>query len=429
MPVPPFDPAVLAPDPSRRTVVLEVLAAALRAVDPATAVQRALAGDGGTGPVTLLAFGKAAAAMAHGAAAAVPVAGGVVVAPQAGEVPAGVELIVGSHPAPSAGSEQGARRALAVAGAAGAGDTVLVLVSGGASALAEAPADGVPLADVVRVGELLLRSGAPIEEVNAVRKHLSAFKGGRLAEAAAPARLVTLVLSDVVGSPLDAIASGPTVPDPTTYGDALGVLTLRGLVADTPPAVLAHLRAGAAGAIAETPKAAPAELEHRAEVVADGATAARAAAEAARRRGLDARVVTSALTGEAREVGRRLALPGSPGLDVYAGETTVTVTGAGRGGRNQELALAAAIAAAGDPALVVAALGTDGVDGPTSAAGGLVDGGTVARAAERGLDPAGHLDRNDAHPLLAATSDLLVTGPTGTNVGDVTVVWRRPPGA
>ncbi len=416
MAVPPFDPQVLAPDPARRGVVLEVLAAALAAVEPSVAVARAL--DGHAGPVTVLAFGKAAAAMARGAAAACGEVAGVVVAPVSAEVPAGCELIVGAHPVPDAGSVAGARRLLDAAHAAGAGETVVVLVSGGASALAELPAPGLELAHLARANELLLRSGAPIEEVNAVRKHLSAFKGGRLAEALVPAEVTTLVLSDVVGSPLDVIASGPTVPDPTTYADALAVVEGRGLATDL-PAVTSHLRAGAAGDLPETPKALP---HARVEVVGDGAVAAEAAARAATERGLEARVISTTLVGEAREVGRRLVADPEPGMSIYAGETTVTVTGEGAGGRNQELALAGALAIAGPTTL--AAFATDGVDGPTTAAGGLVDGGTGLRARAVGLDPAESLARNDACPLLAATSDLLVTGPTGTNVGDVTLVWR-----
>ncbi len=415
MAVPPFDPAVLAPDPERRRVVLEVLAAGLAAVEPAAAVRRAL-GDQ-AGPVTVLALGKAAAAMVRGVAEACGVVTGVAVAPGPAEVPAGVELIVGAHPVPGRGSVAGARRLLEVAEAAGEGDTVLVLVSGGASALAEVPAPGLDLADLVRASELLLRSGAPIEEVNAVRKHLSAFKGGQLAEALAPARVVTLILSDVVGSPPAVIGSGPTVPDPTTFADALDVMERRALAAEL-PAVAARLRAGAAGELAETPKALP---PARVEIVADGALAAAAAASAARERGQDGRVVSTALTGEAREVGARLATGSGPGVSIYAGETTVTVTGDGRGGRNQELALAAALVP--QPPLV-AALGTDGIDGPTPAAGGLTDAGTVARARAAGLDPAASLNRNDAYRVLEATSDLLVTGPTGTNVGDLTLVWR-----
>ncbi len=415
MAVPPFDPQVLAPDPAHRRLMLEVLAAALEAVEPSAAVARALAGS--PGPVTVLAFGKAAAAMARGAAAACGEIAGVVVAPGPAEVPPGCELVVGAHPVPDAGSVAGARRLLAAAHAAGEGETVVVLVSGGASALAELPAPGLELAHLAQVNELLLRSGAPIEEVNAVRKHLSAFKGGRLAEALVPAEVTTLVLSDVVGSPLDVIASGPTVPDPTTYADALAVLEDRGL-ADDLPAVTAHLRAGVAGRRPETPKTLP---PGRVGIVGDGGRAAAAAVTAARERGVDARVVSTALTGEARTVGARLAADAVAGMSVYAGETTVTVAGDGRGGRNQEVALAAALAPRPP---MVAALGTDGVDGPTPAAGGLTDAGTAARARAAGCDPEAGLRRNDAYRVLGASQDLLITGPTGTNVGDVTVVWR-----
>ncbi len=420
-PVSRFDPAVLVNDPTRRAVVVGMLDAALAAADPGPAVTRALTGGlAPDGPaVLILAFGKASAAMAAGAAAAL--AGrrlsGLVVAPVAAPVPAGCELIVGGHPIPDEGSERAGRRVLELAADSPPTVPALVLVSGGASALLEAPAAGVTRADIVATTGLLLRSGASIDKVNTVRKHLSAVKGGRLGAALGRRRVVTLVVSDVVGNPLDVIGSGPTVPDPTTAADARRLLP-----AGAPAAVRAHLD----GPSAETPKRL--DINQAITVVADGSTVAQAAVAAAEHQGLAAALVSTDLTGEAREVGSRLARDAAPGVRVYAGETTVTVTGEGRGGRNQELALAAALAIEGRADVVVAALGTDGVDGPTPAAGAVVDGATVARAEAQGRSPLEHLARNDAYPLLDAAGDLLVSGPTGTNVGDLTVVWRSAAG-
>jgi hydroxypyruvate reductase len=434
-----FDSAVLAADPDPRGDVLAALAGALAAADPGAAVRRHFHRSrhglqvGGArmplpkGRIFVLAFGKAAPAMA-GAALAVLDGGeiaGLVASPSgAGAGP--LEAVAAGHPLPNAGSLAAGRRLLELAGRAGRHDLVLVLVSGGGSALAEAPAPGLNLADLEEVNRALLRSGAPITAVNTVRRHLSAFKGGRLAAAAAPARLITLILSDVVGSPLEAIAGGPTVPDPTTFADARAVLRRWGV---SPPSAAAEFLAeGEAGRRPETPKGGEA-FAGPVVVVADGAAAAEGAAIAARERGLRARVASTLLEGEARLVGARLAARArrlQPGTMVlFAGETTVTVTGAGRGGRNQELALAAGIALERSrTGALVASFATDGVDGPTDAAGGIGDAGTVARGERLGRKAAAALAANDALPYLEATGDLLRCGPTGTNVGDVMVAYR-----
>ena len=268
-----------------------------------------------------------------------------------------------------------------IAAGATADDLVVCLVSGGGSAILEAPAAGVGLDDLIATNEALLTSGADIVEFNTVRKHLSRVKGGRLAAAAGEAALLTLVLSDVVGDPLDVIASGPTVPDPTTYRDALRIVGDRGLRDVLPAAVLGHLEAGRAGEIADTPS-------HRhprshVSIVGNGRVAAEAAAAAAVGKGLAAEIVTTDLTGEARLVATDLVARDGRGLEIFAGETTVTVTGAGTGGRNQEGALAAAIAIDGRSDVMFLAAGTDGIDGPTPAAGAVVDGTTVSRGAAR----------------------------------------------
>ena len=361
----------------------------------------------------------------------------------------------GGHPTPNREGIEGARAVLETAVELGEEDLLLVLLSGGGSALMTLPPEGVPLAAVQETTDLLLRAGADIWQLNTVRKHLDRLKGGRLARAAAPARVLALVLSDVVADPLNVIASGPVSPDPTTYGDALSVLQELSLRHRVPPTVREHFERGAGGAVAESPGPGDAAFERvRTRIVGNNRTACEGAAREAAARGYSTLLLGSRITGEAREVGRVLAGLGAeargsaasgagllsnrerlqPPLCLIAGgETTVTVTGGGKGGRNQEVALGAALAlhelrdeprpSEGTPdTLLVAAAGTDGIDGPTDAAGGLATASTVARAAARGLDVRRALADNDAYPLLAALDDLVVTGPTGTNVTDLFLV-------
>lgn len=427
---------------SARDQLRPILDAALAAVDPAAAVRRALHLEGdalriadgepydlAAGRLWVVGAGKAALGMARGALDALDgrVAGGSLTVPRAGgEVALGpLELWEGGHPLPRGGGIAGAADALRTARGARAGDLVLCLLSGGASALWSAPPDGVGLEELRETTAALLRAGVPIGEVNTVRRHLSRLAGGQLGRAAAPARVVTLIVSDVVGGRVEAIGSGPTAPDPTTYADALRVVRDRGV--EVPAPVLRHLQAGAAGHAPETAK--PGELEGRGEwhVVAWLRDALAAAAEEATRRGYPATVVSDTLEGEARGAGTEIALAAlrarshgpRPCALLWGGETTVTVRGSGAGGRCQEMALAAALALQGSDGVAVACMGTDGIDGPTPAAGALVDGGTAARARAAGLDPGIALRENDSHRLLAAAQDLLVTGPTGTNVGDL----------
>ena len=314
-------------------------------------------------------------------------------------------------------------------------DLVLLLLSGGGSALLEQPAPGLDLAALQATTDLLLRAGATIGELNAVRKHLSAVKGGGLARAAGGATVLALVLSDVVGSPLDVIASGPAAADTSAYADALAVLARYDLTDRVPAAVAAHLRAGAAGERPETPKPGAPELESvRHVLVGDVAQAAEAAVARARELGLQALLLSTYVEGEAREVGRVLAALARelaahgrplarPACLVLGGETTVTVRGKGLGGRNQEVALGAVAGLAGLPDVLVLAAATDGGDGPTDAAGAWVDGTTAARAAAQGLAPDAFLARNDAYHFFSPLGDLLVTGPTLTNVDDLMFVY------
>lgn len=421
-----------------RADLIDIFLAGVAAVDPRRAVRRSIAvRDGrlrcgpisfnlaGQGRILVIAAGKAAPAMCRGLADVVPAdrLEGIVVTNHQDAAP--LPAIVAGHPLPNHGSVAGAEAALDVAAAATAADLVVCLISGGGSAILEAPATGVGLDDLIAMNEALLTSGADIVAFNTVRKHLSRVKGGRLAAAASEAVLLTLVLSDVVGDPLDVIASGPTVPDPTTYRDAMRIVRDRGLREALPAAVVTHLEAGSAGGIPDTPS--DWHPRGHVSVVGNGRVAAEAAAAAAADMGLAAEVVATDLTGEAGLVATDLAVRDGAGLEIYAGETTVTVTGSGTGGRNQEAALAAAIAIDGRSDVMFLAAGTDGIDGPTPAAGAVVDGTSVARGAALGLDAAAALVDNDANPFLAATGDLLVTGPTGTNVGDLWLIRRTNP--
>jgi hydroxypyruvate reductase len=397
----------------------------------------------GRGRVAIVAVGKAAVPMAR---AAEEVLGerlsvGLAVSTAAQETLDRVRLRTASHPVPDARGLAASAEVLALARDLGRDDLLLVLLSGGASALLPSPADGVTLEDKARTTTLLLRAGATIHETNAVRKHLSRLKGGGLARAAAPARVVTLVLSDVVGDDLSTIASGPTVADPTTFTDALEVLQRRGVLDDAPASVRARLQAGARGELPETPKPGDAAFRRVAtRIVGSNRLSVEAAAREARRQGLRPLVLTTRLEGEAREAARVLvavlrecvesARPVAPPVCLLAGgETTVTVRGEGQGGRNQELAVAAAQALDAFPVpAVVASFATDGVDGASDAAGGIADDTTVSRAAALGLAPAAaFLAANDTRNYLGPLGDLVVTGPTGTNVVDLVALLTGPP--
>ena len=429
---------------------VRILECALDAVDAYTVTARAvrLAGDtllvdgsafslrAGT-QVIVIGAGKASAPMARVIEDVLGdriTAGLVIVKTAPGTPLRRIAVREATHPLPGPAGESAAAEILGLVCDLTTDDLVIFLISGGASALLPLPRQGITLEDKVRTTDLLLRSGADITEINAVRKHLSRIKGGQLARAAFPARMIALVISDIVGSPLDAIASGPTVADPTTYADALGVLAKYQLTERVPPTVLAALRRGAAGDLPETPKPGdPAFASVHLVVVADNMTAARAAAAEAERLGYRALLLSTYMEGEAREVGRVLAgvarevaasgQPVSqPACVVAGGETTVTVSGEGRGGRNQEVALGAARALAGLRSALIVSFATDGVDGPTDAAGAVVDGTTLERARDRGLDPVRHLAENDAYPLLEAIGDLIRTGPTNTNVNDLMLI-------
>jgi hydroxypyruvate reductase len=321
------------------------------------------------------------------------------------------------------------QRLLGLARSAREDDLVLFLVSGGGSALTPAPTPPVTLAEKQDVTRLLLAAGAPIEELNAVRKHLSGFKGGQLARAAWPATVLTLALSDVIGDPLDVIASGPTAPDPTTYATALEILERRRIFVRTPVSVLDRIEAGLRGEVEETPKPGdPIFGRVTSLIIGNNALVTDAARATAARLGYRPHFLTRELHGEARGVARELVERARalepPACLVAGGETTVTVRGKGRGGRCQELALAAALELHGGEGLTVLAAGTDGTDGPTDAAGAIIDADTVARGHAGGADAQRALADNDAYHYLRTSGDLLVTGPTNTNLLDLYVVLR-----
>ena len=413
--------------------------AALSAADAGACVARGLPAIAETLSAArrwnLIAAGKAAVPMAEALLSGVPgrPALAMAVAPDVtAALPGDLEYFTGGHPVPTPGSLAAGRRALDVARATGPDDVLVVLLSGGASSLLESPADGVSLADLQATTARLLRAGADIRALNAVRKHLSRVKGGRLASAC-PGRTVALIISDVVGDDLAVIASGPTVADPTTYGDALAVLDRFGGIGLYPTPVVEALGEGVSGIRADTPKAGSAGLARTTTtIVGAGRDAIEGARREAEARGYDVDVDAVPVTGEARAAAGSLlarveAVAAGPRRRVCllsGGETTVTVTGTGKGGRNQELALALAGPLSGLPGLAVAAsVGTDGIDGPTDAAGAIADTTTIGRARAAGLQaPDEYLRDNDAYAFFRGLGDLVMTGPTGTNVGDIQVV-------
>jgi len=416
---------------------------AVAAVEPARLVRSRLFTDGGDVRLRagtrrmlsprgrrlwVIAAGKAAPAMAGEATRILGsrLAGGVVVAPQRPSgLPPTIQRFRGGHPLPNRGSLAAGRAAWALLGPVRTDDCVLVLLSGGASSLLVLPAAGITLRDKVRTNELLLRAGAPIAEVNAVRKHLSRLKGGGLARRAGDARLVCLILSDVIGSSPAVVGSGPAAADPTTYADALRILERRELLGRVPARVRHHLALGRTGRRRETLK--PGERRTENFVIGDNRLALAAAAAAARAAGLECEILTASMRGEtgrsarafAAAIRRRCRRRRRPLCVLAGGETTVEVRGRGRGGRNQQFALVLADEIRGLRGVHCLSAGSDGRDGPTDAAGAFVDGTTADRAARMGLDLHAFLERNDSYGFFAHLGDLFRPGPTGTNVMDL----------
>jgi len=432
---------------------VDIFLAGVAAVDPGQAVRSHLKLEGdmlqaGTHRISLspdtrvfvVGAGKAAAPMA---AAVEEVFGnrihrGLVVVKYGHMTPVErIEILEGAHPVPDEAGLEGARRVADLLDDAGEGDLVICLISGGGSALIPFPEPPVTLRDKQVTTDLLLKSGAEIGEINCVRKHLSRLKGGGLARSAFPARVLTLILSDVVADPLDVIASGPTVGDPTTFGDAFAILDRYDLTERVPAAVLARIKQGVEGKYPDTPKPGAPELKDIINIlVGTNAIAVKAATKRAEELGYNTTVLSTIITGETRDaaenhaaVARKIVeqdLPAArPACVISGGETTVTIKGGGKGGRNQEFALASAIGIEGLPGTVILSGGTDGTDGPTDAAGATADGTTVSRAREAGLDPTAFLANNDSYHFFKKLDDLLITGPTLTNVMDLRIILVR----
>ncbi len=429
----------------REGLVRALVEETLRASDLRERTRAAVASCCPTGGRVLIAVGKASASMAAGALTALEdkVEGGVVVAPRGTDLSRlrgqGLETLIGGHPLPDESSLRAGEAVLDWASASGArGVDLLVLVSGGSSALAEYPLDGVDLEDLVQVNRLLLNSGASISEINTVRRHLSRIKGGGLVKASRPSRVHGLYASDVPGDSIHDIGSGPTAPDPTTFGDALAVLELYGLLDAAPGAVVELLRRGTRGLVEETLKpGSPDSARVSNIVIARNMDVLDAVESRLRSMGFNTLVLTSMLQGESREVGKALASMTAevsrsarpvrpPAAIIAGGETSVTVRGAGKGGRNQELALSWSIEARrlglSDEDAMLIALATDGVDGPTDAAGAAVTPGVVDDIRRAGLNPLRALAENDSYRALDAAGSLIRTGPTGTNLNNVIVV-------
>ncbi len=345
-----------------------------------------------------------------------------------------IQVIEAGHPLPDKRGAAGVGQIVELLNSASADDLVFVLISGGGSALLPCPADGIALEDEQDTTRLLLGCGATIQEINAIRKHLSKVKGGRLAQLAHPATVISLILSDVVGDPLENIASGPTVPDTSTFSDSLRIIDRYHLTPKISPAIRNFLERGSRGELEETPKASSSIFGNVQNVIIGNNHLALGGAKGeAEALGYRTLLLSSFISGEAKTVAEVHAAVaeeiiatgnpvGRPACVISGGETTVTIHGEGTGGRNQEFALAAAKAIDGMENVVILSGGTDGTDGPTDAAGAIVDGGTVQRGKNAGLDAADHLDRNDSYHFLQLTGDLLITGPTLTNVMDLRLV-------
>ncbi len=436
-----------------RSQALEIFHAALRAVEPVDAVIHHVRMEGESlligerrlelsnfDRILVVGAGKADAPMAQAIESLLGerVSDGIIVVKDGHGLPLQrIRVHEASHPVPDERGVRGAEEILSLVSGAGERDLVICLISGGGSALLVAPAEGVTLKDKQQVTQLLLACGANIHEINTVRKHLSRVKGGGLANAAHPATLVSLILSDVIGDDLDTIASGPTVPDSTTFHQAGQILKRYGIWDQVPGSVRTYVEKGVKGKIPETPKPGDPSFQRDAwELVGTNLQALKAAREEAERLGYRTMILSGMMEGETREVAKaHVAIakevlssenPTAPPACVLSGgETTVTLQGDGKGGRNTEFALASAIAVEGVENVVVLSGGTDGTDGPTDAAGAMADGRTVSRAREKHLDPVDYLRRNDSYAFFETLGGLVITGPTRTNVMDVCVMLMR----
>jgi glycerate 2-kinase len=343
----------------------------------------------------------------------------------------GIDLVEGRHPLPDEVGVEGTDRIASLLSRTTAEDLVVVLLSGGGSALLVSPVPGVSLEDKIELTDALLKCGANIKEINAIRKHISRVKGGRLAEAAQPSAVLTLILSDVIGDRLDSIASGPTAPDKTTFSDCMKIIKKYRLQDRIPKSIYSHLERGEKGRVEETPKPGdPIFKRVRNVIIGSNLTALEAAERKARELGFNTYVLPRPVAGNTTRAAKRhvklvkaIALRKGPvrppACVISGGETTVKIRGEGKGGRNQEFVLVAAMGIEGMENVVLLSAGTDGTDGPTDAAGAICDGDTVQRALKRGFDPKAYLADNDSYHFFGKLGDLIITGPTQTNVMDV----------
>jgi hydroxypyruvate reductase len=428
----------------------KIFDAALRAVDPEAAIFHHLKHADGVltigersfplkdyNRVFIVGAGKATAPMANAVEGMLGqhVSDGIIVVKDGHGLPLKcIRLHEASHPVPDERGVMGTEEVLSLVSKADDRDIVICLISGGGSALLVAPAEGLSLEDKQEVTQLLLDCGATIHEINTVRKHLSRVKGGGLARLAHPATVVSLILSDVIGDDLDVIASGPTITDSSTFQDAQQVFKRYEIWDRVPDSVRKHIEKGVKGEIEETPKPGDPDFQRDSwELVGTNLQALTASLKEAERLGFATLILSGMIEGETSEVAKvHTAIskeaacsgnPLSPPLCLLSGgETTVTIKGKGKGGRNQEFVLASAIAIEGEEQMVVLSGGTDGTDGPTDAAGAIADGNTIARARAKGLDPLDYLHRNDSYTFFEALDDLLMTGPTRTNVMDVRIM-------
>jgi glycerate 2-kinase len=438
--------------PEGRKFAAEIFYASLKAVDPYISVKhyadriRSAYINSHSSRVLVAGFGKAACPMARAVEDALGdlIEKGIVITKyghagsqraEASGRQSKITIFEAGHPVPDENGVKGTNEIIQLLKDADEHTLIVCLISGGGSALLVSPYEGITLDEKQKVTQLLLKAGADIKELNTVRKHISRVKGGRLAEAAYPARVISLMLSDVIGDRLDVIASGPTSPDPTTYDDALKVMKKCGLIDKIPAGISYVINKGAEGIIPDTPEEGNAIFE-RVENIIIGSN--RLALDAARQKaeelGFHSEIISAELTGEARDAAKWLAEKvrkrGSTEVQKYkkplclisGGETTVTVRGNGLGGRNTEFALAFAMEIEGVDGVTLLSAGTDGTDGPTDAAGAIVDGETIKNAKASGIDPEAYLKNNDSYNFFKKIDSLLITGPTGTNVMDLQIV-------
>ena len=435
-------------------LITRVLATAINAVDPAKSVARFLQRNQSKlsvgaqifdlntiQRVYVIGFGKASIPMGQAAAKilADDLTQGILITKSHTEKlkfqNSPFTIIEAAHPVPDPRGVEGAKLIIELLQSTGPKDLVIFLISGGGSALLTAPAQNIPLTDLQILNQILLASGADIGEINTLRKHLSQVKGGNLARMAYPSQVISLILSDVIGDPLDTIASGPTVPDPTTFGEAMEIIAKYQLSQELPLPIRDHFQKGISGEIPETPKENDPAFENTHNIiVGNNHTAAQAAAEQAAIEGFNTLLLTTRLKGEASQLGPMLASIAQqvhqtgepvprPACIIAGGESTVTLRGDGRGGRNQEVALSAVADLDGLPDTFLVTLATDGDDGPTDAAGAVVTGNTLSQANHQGLDHAEYLSRNAAYDFFDPLGDLFKPGPTQTNVNDISFIF------